>query len=121
MTEGRRATGAHVLQHQAPAIGQTTEQKIRVAVDRVGDWIFVVCGYDADALQRLILKRIWSPIVSSGAEPRRSRTAASTRCPPRRRPSTSCDAATRRVADGFAERRHQRRIDVEHRPQGRIL
>ncbi|MEJ6023811.1 hypothetical protein [Ramlibacter sp. PS4R-6] len=42
--------GAHLLQAQAPAIAQTTEQKIRGGKDRVADWVVVLVGYDADAL-----------------------------------------------------------------------
>lgn len=42
-------TGAHLLQTQTPAIAATTEQKIRGG-DRAADWIYIVCGYDLDAL-----------------------------------------------------------------------
>ena len=45
--------GAHLLRHQPPAIAETTEQRIRPATDQVADWIFVVCGYDATALNAL--------------------------------------------------------------------
>ena len=45
-------TGAHLLRHRAPPIAQTTEQKIRGG-DRVADWVLVVTGYDAAALQAL--------------------------------------------------------------------
>jgi hypothetical protein len=40
-------TGAHLLRHRAPAIAQTTEQKIRGGGDGVADWVLVVTGYDA--------------------------------------------------------------------------
>jgi hypothetical protein len=45
-------TGAHLLRHQAPAIAQTTEQKIRGG-DAVADWILLVVGYDGAALDAL--------------------------------------------------------------------
>ncbi len=44
-------TGAHLLRHRAPAIAQTTEQKIRGGGDGVADWVLVVTGYD-DAVVR---------------------------------------------------------------------
>jgi len=44
-------TGAHLLQHETPAMPATTEQKIRGNADRWADWVLVVCGYDLDALQ----------------------------------------------------------------------
>ncbi|KQW39981.1 DUF4286 family protein [Rhizobacter sp. Root404] len=43
-------TGAHLLQTQTPTAAATTEQKIRGA-DGVADWIVLVGGYDALALQ----------------------------------------------------------------------
>jgi hypothetical protein len=45
--------GAHLLQHQAPAIEMTTEQKIRGG-DAVADAILVLTGYDLAALQALV-------------------------------------------------------------------
>ena len=44
--------GAHLLQHEAPAIAPTREQLIRGG-DRVADLVLLVCGYDGDALQSL--------------------------------------------------------------------
>jgi len=44
--------GAHLLRHETPAIGQTTEQKIRGG-DQAADWVLVVCGYEAAALETL--------------------------------------------------------------------
>ncbi len=44
--------GAHLLRHEAPAIAPTTEQKIRGG-DRAADWIFLVAGYDREALEAL--------------------------------------------------------------------
>lgn len=44
--------GLHLLQHEAPAIAQTTEQKIRGG-DAAADWVLVVCGYDAAVLAGL--------------------------------------------------------------------
>jgi hypothetical protein len=45
-------TGAHLLQHVAPALAQTTEQKIRGG-DAAADWIVVMTGYDPAALEAL--------------------------------------------------------------------
>jgi hypothetical protein len=45
--------GAHVLRHEAPAIGTTKEQEIRDNADRSADQVFVACGYDASTLQLL--------------------------------------------------------------------
>ena len=45
--------GAHLLQTDMPALEPTTEQRIRGLADRAADWIFLVIGYDAQALQRL--------------------------------------------------------------------
>lgn len=44
--------GGHLLRHDAPAVPETTEQKIRGG-DRFADWVFVAAGYDAAALQAL--------------------------------------------------------------------
>jgi hypothetical protein len=51
----RRAglTGAHLLRHRAPAIAQTTEQKIRGGGDGVADWVLVLTGYDAAVVNAL--------------------------------------------------------------------
>lgn len=45
--------GLHVLRHEAPAIGVTTEQQIRGNADRAADRVIVACGYDPYALQAL--------------------------------------------------------------------
>ena len=45
--------GAHLLRTDTPAIAPTTEQKIRGNADRSADWVFIVCGYDLEALQAL--------------------------------------------------------------------
>jgi hypothetical protein len=45
-------TGAHLLRTDAPAIAETTEQKIR-GRDAAADWIVVVSGYDLRALEDL--------------------------------------------------------------------
>ena len=46
-------TGAHLLQHETPAIAQTTDQKIRGAADQVADRVLIVCGYELAALKAL--------------------------------------------------------------------
>ena len=45
--------GAHLLRTDTPAIAPTTEQKIRGNADRSADWVFIVCGYELEALQAL--------------------------------------------------------------------
>lgn len=45
--------GAHLLRTDTPAIAPTKEQKIRGNADRSADWVFVVCGYDIEALKTL--------------------------------------------------------------------
>jgi hypothetical protein len=45
--------GAHLLRTDTPAIAPTTEQKIRGNADRSADWVFVVCGYELEALKVL--------------------------------------------------------------------
>jgi hypothetical protein len=45
--------GAHLLQTAAPAVAPTTEQRLRGLADRAADWIFLVTGYEAGALQHL--------------------------------------------------------------------
>ena len=45
--------GAHLLRTDTPAIATTTEQKIRGNADRSADWVFVVCGYEREALEGL--------------------------------------------------------------------
>ena len=61
--------GGHLLRHEAPAIAQTTEQKIR-GNDQFADWVLLVIGYDRDALTELAASRL-SPnaLVSLGAQP----------------------------------------------------
>jgi len=44
--------GAHLLQHERPAIATTTEQRIR-GHDQEADWVLVVHGYDASVLEAL--------------------------------------------------------------------
>jgi hypothetical protein len=46
-------TGAHLLRTDTPDIEPTTEQRIRSLADGTADWIFIVSGYDAQALHRL--------------------------------------------------------------------
>ena len=46
-------TGMHVLRHESPGLARTTEQAIRVAADRVADWVVVVVGYDEPTLRAL--------------------------------------------------------------------
>lgn len=61
--------GAHLLQHQAPAIAPTTEQRIRGG-DAVADWVLLATGYDPAALAALRADA-WSDaaLVRLGAAP----------------------------------------------------
>ena len=62
-------TGAHLLQHEAPPIAQTTEQKIRGG-DAVADWVLVVVGYEAAALETLAQTELSeASLVARGAAP----------------------------------------------------
>jgi len=60
--------GGHLLRHEAPAIAQTTEQKIR-GNDQFADWVLLVIGYDPDVLRELAASRL-SPdaLVLLGAQ-----------------------------------------------------
>jgi hypothetical protein len=50
--------GAHLLKTETPAIAATTEQKIRGLADQAADWIFIVVGYDAQALWQLTQREL---------------------------------------------------------------
>jgi hypothetical protein len=50
LPSGRGITGAHLLQSQPMPGTQTEEQKIRGG-DATADWVFLVGGYDAEAVQ----------------------------------------------------------------------
>jgi hypothetical protein len=64
-------TGIHLLQHETPALSQTTEQRIRGG-DRVADWVLVACGYDGERVSALA-DEVWSDagLVALGAAPGR--------------------------------------------------
>ena len=47
-------TSAHLLRTETPQLAQTKEQKIRGGKDAVADWIVIVSGYDARALEDLV-------------------------------------------------------------------
>jgi hypothetical protein len=59
-------SGAHLLQADTPAIAPTTEQAIRGHADRAADWIFIVTGYQAQAL-RALAQGALSPAALSAA------------------------------------------------------
>jgi hypothetical protein len=62
--------GAHVLRHEAPAIATTKEQEIRDNADRSADHVFVACGYEASALQKLSASHLSAERLSEhGAGP----------------------------------------------------
>ena len=63
-------SGAHLLRHETPDIGQTTEQKIRGSSDQVADWVLLACGYDGAALDQLA-----ATDLSAGALVRRGAAA----------------------------------------------
>ncbi len=61
--------GAHLLRHEAPAIAQTTEQKIRGG-DRFADWVLLAVGYELAALQALAMSGFSAVALEScGAQP----------------------------------------------------
>ena len=61
--------GGHLLRHETPAIAQTTEQKIRGG-DQAADWVLVVCGYEATALDALAAEELSAAaLVTLGAAP----------------------------------------------------
>ncbi len=62
--------GAHLLQHETPAMAATTEQKIRGMADRVADWVYLVCAYDTATLQQVIDTELAAPaLTAAGAAP----------------------------------------------------
>ncbi len=46
-------SGLHLLRHEAPAIAQTAEQRLRASKDRYADWVLVACGESAAAIEAL--------------------------------------------------------------------
>jgi hypothetical protein len=54
MSEQAGLVGAHLLRHETPDIALTTEQKIRGARDKPGDWVLIVCGYARQAVQSAV-------------------------------------------------------------------
>ena len=58
-------TGGHMLRTGTPQIAQTKEQKIRGGKDAAADWIVLVNGYDARALEDLAATKFTS--LSLGA------------------------------------------------------
>ena len=62
-------TGAHLLQTETPQAAATTEQRIRGG-DGVADWIVLVSGYDAAALQDIAAKVFdTTSLAGAGAGP----------------------------------------------------
>jgi hypothetical protein len=56
ISEKKGLSGAHLLESQPMAgMRQTTEQKIRGG-DAAADWVLLVCGYDAAALEAAVAK-----------------------------------------------------------------
>lgn len=61
--------GMHLLQHEAPSMPVTQEQKIRGG-DATADWVLVTCAYDAKALETLSdIQLRESELISMGAAP----------------------------------------------------
>jgi hypothetical protein len=62
--------GAHLLESQPMAgVPQTTEQKIR-GKDAVADLVFLICGYDVEAIRAVIANEMSSEaLVARGAQP----------------------------------------------------
>ncbi|RYF76532.1 MAG: hypothetical protein EOO29_22640 [Comamonadaceae bacterium] len=62
--------GLHLLRHEAPAIAQTEEQRIRGLSDRVADWVLLVSAYDAQALHKLSASELGdAALMAMGARP----------------------------------------------------
>jgi len=69
LVEQPGCVGGHLLRHEAPAIAQTTEQKIR-GNDQFADWVLLVIGYDLDVLKELAASRLSaSALAQLGAQP----------------------------------------------------
>jgi hypothetical protein len=59
--------GGHLLRHEPPPIGTTTEQKIRGG-DRYADWVFMAIGYDDAVLRSLAASELGADaLVAAGA------------------------------------------------------
>lgn len=67
---GRKGlAAAHLLESQPMAgLPQTTEQKIRGA-DKIADWVLLVCGYDAEAVEASARELAAETLVAHGASP----------------------------------------------------
>jgi len=63
----RGLIGLHWLRHEAPAIAQTAEQKLRGTVDKAAEHVLVVCGYDLVALEELSETRLSESLTTVGA------------------------------------------------------
>jgi hypothetical protein len=58
LPERRGLTGAHLLESQPmPSTPQTAEQKIR-GKDAQADWVLLICGYDADAVNAVVTNEL---------------------------------------------------------------
>jgi hypothetical protein len=62
-------TGAHLLLTETPKTSSpTTEQKIR-GKDGAADWIVLLSGYDADAVERAVIAQLASSVLdAAGAQ-----------------------------------------------------
>ena len=58
-------TGGHLLLTDTPQLAQTKEQAIRGGKDAVADWIMIVSGYSAQALEDLAATKL--PSLGLGA------------------------------------------------------
>lgn len=67
--------GAHLLRHQAPAIGPTTEQRIRGLGDAAADWVLLLSGYDEPSLADAVAHgALAAALARAGATPRQQGT-----------------------------------------------
>jgi hypothetical protein len=67
-------TGAHLLITQTPEIPATAEQQIRGGPDAAADWIALVSGYDADAVERAAAAELGAEALArAGAAPEQAR------------------------------------------------
>jgi hypothetical protein len=61
-------TGGHLLVTDTPQLAQTKEQAIRGGKDAVADWIMLVSGYDARALDDLAATKLTSLGLGAGQQ-----------------------------------------------------
>jgi hypothetical protein len=65
-------TAAHLLQTHTPDAPPTQEQRIRGGADAAADWVVLVTGYDAEAIERFTADALGNDaLAAAGAQPGR--------------------------------------------------